>query len=149
MGSRVKLPGCTVCSECTQIWLISLFCLAAVRFQPAVALKKKKRTGNGNDTAAGGSTRGSTGNRWASGSGVREEGATVMNPTCSGTWKDLVDHSLWGHWMQKYGPLADRNKYRKIHTPGGAHWTGSKTHCTLSSSSSPTHLALLILGQRG
>lgn len=122
VSSRVRLPGCSVCSEYAQFWLISLFSL--LRCGPASNSIGGcfQNQGVWDDTAAGGATQVSTGTAELGAFGKAEGGEERCEESnMPQHMKGLVDHSLWGDWIQRRRPLAGHNKdglYCKKDTPG-------------------------------
>lgn len=107
-------------------WLYSVFCVCS-HFDSSVCLvvlssepqqrrkknQKKKKPGHGDDTAAGGAKPEFSTGTTELGAFREAEGGEERcgaSPTCLGTWKGLVDHSLWGDWMQRRRPPAGHNK---------------------------------------
>lgn len=105
-------PGCTVCSECAHI-LTHQFVWLCCPASHSRGEKKKKKPGHGDDTAAGGAKPEFSTGTTELGAFREAEGGEERcgaSPTCLGTWKGLVDHSLWGDWMQRRRPPAGHNK---------------------------------------
>lgn len=131
-GSAAESPGCTVCSEYAQIWLISLFGLLL-------------RCGPASHSVGGRFENQGTGMTQQQGvqpefllaplswepSGRRRGGEErCEDPDMPRHMKGLVDHSLWGDWMQRRRPLAGQNKDGldcERDPQGGARWAGSYT----------------------
>lgn len=91
--------------------------------------------GHGDDTAAGGAARVSTGTTELGAFGEAEGGEEHFEePNMPWHMKGLVDHSLWGDWMQRRRPLAGHNKDGldcEREPQAGVRWTGSYTHTNL------------------
>lgn len=124
---------CTVCSEYAQIWLISLFGL--LRCGPASHSRGGhfENQGMGMTQQQGVATRVSTGTTELGAFGEAEGGEERFEePNMPWQMKGLVDHSLWGDWMQRRRPLAGHNKDGldcEREPQAGVHWSGSYT-CT-------------------
>lgn len=132
-GSAAELskPGCTVCSECAQIWLISLFGL--LRCGPA-----SHSIGGHFENQGMGMTQ-QQGVQpefllaqlsWEPSGRQRGVRSAVKSPTCLGTWKawltipfEATGCKGAGHWQvtTKMGLIV-----RQI-PQAGVHWTGSYT----------------------
>lgn len=132
ISSRVKWPGCTVCSDLTHqfVWFVAVWSSEPQR------RRAFWKPGHGDDTAAGGATRVSTGTAELGAFGEAEGGEERFEaPNMPQRMKSLVDHSLWGDWMQRRRPLAGRNKdgpdCERGSPRAGECRTGSYTHTEL------------------
>lgn len=131
-SAATESPGCTVCSQYTHIWLISLFGLLRCGRASHSIEGRFWKPGHGDDTAAGGAARVSTGTaelRAFREAELRGE-ERCEEPNMPRHMKGLVDHSLWGDWMQRRRPLAGQNKdgldcERDPPPRVGERWTGN------------------------
>lgn len=120
-----------VCSDLTHqfVWFVAMWS-SEPRHRRAFW-----KPGHGDDTAAGGATRVSTGTTELGAFGEAEGGEERCEvPNMPRHMKGLVDHSLWGDWMQRRRPLAGQNKDGldcERDPRGGARWTGSYTYIEL------------------
>lgn len=118
-----------VCSDLTHqfVWFVALW---SSEPQHRRAFWKP---GHGDDTAAGGATRVSTGTTELGAFGEAEGGEERFEESnMPRHMKGLVDHSLWGDWMQRRRPLAGHNKDGldcEREPQAGVRWSGSYT-CT-------------------
>lgn len=138
LSSRVERPGCTVCSECAQIWLISLFGL--LRCGPA-----SHSVGGRFENQGMGMTQ-QQGVQpkfllaplsWEPLGRQKGRGAArsdVKSPTCLGTWKAWLTIPFEATVCEGAGHWQVRTKMGLIvrETPrGGLHRTGGYTYTEL------------------
>ena len=131
--SQVLLAVQYVLSVLT-IWLISLFGCAVQRATAEEGRSEKKtkknKPGHGDDTAAGGANQSFllAPLSWEPSGRRRGVRSAVERPNMPRHMKGLVDHSLWGDWMQRRRPLAGHNKDGldcEREPRAGARWTRS------------------------
>lgn len=133
-SAAAESPGCTVCSQYTHIWLISLFGLLRCGRASHSIEERFWKPGHGDDTAAGGAARVSTGT--AELGALREaewgERSAVKSPTCRGTWKAWLTIPFEATGCKGAGHRQVRTKMDLIvrETPPlrhrvGEHWTGN------------------------